>query len=65
MLIYGFKNPTLRVPKKIEIPKALNIHLYFYAQLRRSVFKMVGAACELMPKASIQVTKENLDRFKS
>jgi len=26
---------------------------------------MVGAACELMPLASIQVTKENLDRFKS
>ena len=44
MFIYCFKNPTLRVPKKIEIHKALNIHLYFYAQLRRSVFKMVGAA---------------------
>jgi len=92
MLIYGFKNPTLRVPKKIEIHKALNIHLYFYAQLRRSVKdslpeprsllgsglknrrsrifqwilnRMVGAACELMPLASIQVTKENLSRFKS
>ncbi len=37
MFIYCFKNPTLRVPKKIEIPKALNKHLYFYAQLRRSV----------------------------